>query len=102
MSTPENTWPGISSGTSQKSQQKEKQHCAEEEPMLDNARKLRGIDFIDPEDKVFNETLKTCAKEVGRTNGRRNAVQIAKDLREYILKDAEGAKREKLRRSLAR
>ena len=49
-------------GMSRKSQQKEKQCRAEEKPKLDNARKLRGIHLIDPEDKEFNETLKNARK----------------------------------------
>ena len=34
---------------------KEKQKWAEEKIHLDNARKLRGIYFIDPEDKEYKE-----------------------------------------------
>ena len=61
-SRPENIWPEIWAGTTKKSQQKEKQHWAAEEPKLDNARKLRGIYYIDPEDKEFNDTLKMCER----------------------------------------
>ena len=42
-SSPKHIWPGIWSGMSRKSQQKEKQYWAEERPKLDNAGKLRGI-----------------------------------------------------------
>ena len=55
-------WPEIWSGISQKSQQKEKQHWAEEEPKVDDARKLRGIYYMVPEDKEFNKTLKMLGK----------------------------------------
>ena len=55
-------WPEIWSGISQKSQQKEKQHWAEEEPKVDDARKLRGIYYMVPEDKEFNKTLKMLEK----------------------------------------
>ena len=34
------------------------------EPKLDNARILRGICFIDPEDKEFNETIKNARREL--------------------------------------
>ena len=34
---------------------KEKQKSSEEKIHLDNARKLRGIYFIDPEDEEFKE-----------------------------------------------
>ena len=37
-----------------------------EKPKLDNARRLRGIYFIDPEDKEFKETNhEECKKEIG-------------------------------------
>ena len=68
-----------------------KQIRAEEELKLDKGRKLRGICCVDAEDKNFNETLKN-AKEVGRAYGLFNAVQIAKDFREFILKALKGPK----------
>ena len=42
---------------------KEKQKWSEEKLHLDNARKLRGIYFIDPEDTEFKETIKNARKE---------------------------------------
>ena len=38
-------------------QRKEKQQRALEKPKLDNARKLRGIYVMDPEDEEFKETI---------------------------------------------
>ena len=43
---------------------KEKQKWSEEKLHLENARKLRGIYFIDPEDKVFKETIKNARKKL--------------------------------------
>ena len=43
---------------------KEKQKWSEEKIHLDNARKLRGIFFIDPEDKEFKETIKNERKKL--------------------------------------
>ena len=43
---------------------KEKQKWAEEKIHLENARKLRGIYFIDPEDKEFKETIKNARKKL--------------------------------------
>ena len=43
---------------------KEKQKWSEEKLHLDNARKLRGICFIDPEDKEFKETIKNARKKL--------------------------------------
>ena len=42
---------------------KEKQKLSHEKPKLDNARKLRGIYFIDHEDKEFKETIKNMEEE---------------------------------------
>ena len=43
---------------------KERHKWSDEKPKLDNARKLRGIYFIDPEDKEFNETIKNARKKL--------------------------------------
>ena len=41
-----------------------KQKWSNEKFHLENARKLRGIYFIDPEDKEFNETIKNARKKL--------------------------------------
>ena len=43
---------------------KEKQKWSEEKLHLENARKLRGIYFIDPEDMEFKETIKNARKKL--------------------------------------
>ena len=43
---------------------KEKQKWSEEKLHLDNARKVRGIYFIDPEDKEFKETIMNARKKL--------------------------------------
>ena len=43
---------------------KEKQKLSNENVHLENARKLRGIYFIDPEDKEFKETIKNARKKL--------------------------------------
>ena len=43
---------------------KEKQKCSNEKLHQENARKLRGIYFIDPEDKEFKETIKNARKKL--------------------------------------
>ena len=43
---------------------KEKQNWSHEKLHLDNARKLRGIYFIDPEGTEFKETLKNACKKL--------------------------------------
>ena len=42
----------------------EKQKWSNEKLHLENARKLRGIYFIDPEDKEFKETIKNARKKL--------------------------------------
>ena len=43
---------------------KEKQKWSNEKLYLENARKLRGIYFIVPEDKQFKETIKNARKKL--------------------------------------
>ena len=43
---------------------KEKQKWSNEKFHLENARKLRGIYFVDPEDKEFKETIKNARKKL--------------------------------------
>ena len=43
---------------------KEKQKWSNEKLHLENARKLRGIYFIDAEDKEFKETIKNARKKL--------------------------------------
>ena len=45
-------------------QAEEKQKRSNEKLHLENARKLRGIYFIDPEDKEFKETIKNARKKL--------------------------------------
>ena len=45
-------------------QLKERQKWSHEKPKLDNARNVRGIYFIDPEDKEFKETIKNSRKKL--------------------------------------
>ena len=44
-------------------------------PKLENARSLRGIYFIDPEDKEFKEIIKNCREKIGNTHGSSYALQ---------------------------
>ena len=43
---------------------KESQKWSHEKPQLGNARRLRGIYFIDPEDKEFKDTIKNARKKL--------------------------------------
>ena len=61
---------------------REKHKWAIEEPKLDNARRLRGIYFIDPGDK-FKEIIKN-ARKFWKPNGSSHALQ---DLQEQARGD---------------
>ena len=68
---------------------KKKHNWASERPKLENARKLRGICFIDPEDKEFSEIIKNALKKLEvqtapavlckRTNSRNGVTCVQKD-----------------------
>ena len=63
------TRPEIWSGMSKAAKKKEKQEWASEKPKLDNARKLRGFYFIDPEDGVYKEPVKKREKNESSSKG---------------------------------
>ena len=62
-SRPDHLWPELWKSMGKNAKLKEKQKWSEEKIHLDNARKLRGICFIDPEDKEFKETIKNARKK---------------------------------------
>ena len=63
-SRPDSSWPELWTKLGRNAQLKERQKWSNEKPKLDNARKLRGIYFIDPEDKEFKETIKNARKKL--------------------------------------
>ena len=63
-SRPDHLWPEISKTMGKNAKQKEKQKWSNEKLHLENARKLRRIYFIDPEDKEFKETIKNARKKL--------------------------------------
>ena len=62
-SRPDHLWPELWERMGKNAKLKEKQKWSHEKPHLDNARKLRGIYFIDPEDKEVEETIKNARKK---------------------------------------
>ena len=64
-SKPDHPWPEIWKTMGNNVKLKEKQKWSNEKLHLDNARKMRGICFIDPEDKEFKETIKNAHKKLG-------------------------------------
>ena len=63
-SRPDHLWPELWKSMGKNAKLKEKQKWSEEKIHLENARKLRGIYFIDPEDKEFKETIKNARKKL--------------------------------------
>ena len=63
-SRPDHLWPELWKSMGKHAKLKEKQKWAEEKIHLDNARKLQGIYFIDPEDKEYKETIKNARKKL--------------------------------------
>ena len=63
-SRPGHLWPELWKSMGKHAKLKEKQKWSEEKLHLENARKLRGIYFIDPEDTEFKETMKNARKKL--------------------------------------
>ena len=63
-SRPDHLGPELWIKTGRNAKLKERQQWSHEKPKLDNARKLRGIYFIDPEDEEFKETIKNARKKL--------------------------------------
>ena len=63
-SSPDNLRPELWIKMTRNAKLKEKHKWSDDKPKLDNARNLRGIYFIDPEDKEFKETIKNAHKKL--------------------------------------
>ena len=63
-SRPDHLWPELWIKMGRNAKLKEKHKWSDEKPKLDNARRLRGNYFIDPEDKEFKETIKNARKKL--------------------------------------
>ena len=63
-SRPGHLWPELWRGLARNAKLREKHEWTIEKPKLDNARRLRGIYFIDPEDKEFKETIRNARKKL--------------------------------------
>ena len=59
---PDYVWPEVRTKIGKAAQNREKQEWAKEKPKLGNARKLRGIYFIDPDDKEYSKFIKNARK----------------------------------------
>ena len=78
-SRPDYLWPEPWTKLGRNAKLKERQKWSHEKPQLDNARKLRGIYFIDPEDKEFKETIKNAHKKLGTPEAPAMPCKISKN-----------------------
>ena len=63
-SRPDHLWPELCIKMERNAKLKEKQKWSNEKPKLDNARRLGGIYFIEPEDKEFKKNIKNARKKL--------------------------------------
>ena len=63
-SRPDNVWPDMWKHLSDASKRKAKQKWIIEKPKLDNARRLRGIYYIDLDHEEFKDTMKTAHRKL--------------------------------------
>ena len=63
-SRPDHLWPELWKSMGKHAKLKEKQKWSNEKFHLENARKLRWIYFIDPEDTEFKETIKNARQKL--------------------------------------
>ena len=60
----DNVWPDMWKHMSDASKRKEKQKWAIEKPKLENARRLRGIFFIEPDNEEFKDIMKNARRKL--------------------------------------
>ena len=78
-SRPDHLWPELWKSMGKHAKPKEKQKWSNEKFHLENARKLRGIYFIDPEDTELKETIKNARKKLETSVAPAMPCKIAKN-----------------------
>ena len=63
---PDHVWPEVWTKIGKAAQNRERQEWAKEKPKLDNARKMRGSYFIDPDDQEYKDILKNARRKLER------------------------------------
>ena len=82
-SRPDHLWPELWTKLARNAELREKHKWAIEKPKLDHARRLRGIYFIEPEDKEFKETSRNARKQIGNANGSSHALQDMQEKQQW-------------------
>ena len=72
---PDYVWPEVRTKFGKAAQNREQEEWAKEKTKLDSARKLRGIYFIDPDDREHSEIFKNARRKAGKTCGACRAVR---------------------------
>ena len=73
-SRPDNACPDMWEHMSDAVKRKAKQKRAVEKPKLDNARQLRAIFFIEPNDEEFKDTMKKRSWMAGNSDASSNTL----------------------------
>ena len=63
-SRPDHLWPELWTKLGRNAKLRDRQKWSNEKQKLDNVRRLWGIDFIEAQDKKFNETIKNARKKL--------------------------------------
>ena len=84
-SRPHHPWPGIWKTMGRNVKLKAKQKWSNEKLHLENARKFRGICFIDPEEKEFKETIMNARKKLEISVAPAMPCKITKKLWEWCI-----------------
>ena len=80
-SRPDHLWPELWKSMGKHAKLKERQKWSDEKLHLENARKLRGICFINPEDTEFKETIKNARKKLETSEALAMPCKIMKNCR---------------------
>ena len=82
---PDHLWPELWKSMGKHAKLKERQKWSEEKLHLENARKLRGIYFIDPRIRNSKETIKNARKKLATSVAPAMPFEITKKLWEWCI-----------------
>ena len=83
-SRPDHLWPELWEKIGKNAKLKERQKWSHEKLHLENARKLRGSYFLDPEDKEFKETIKNARKKLETSMAPAMPCKISKNNQNWV------------------
>ena len=72
---PDRVWPEVWIKIGKAAQNRAKQEWKKREPKTRQCSTTEGIYFIDPDDRKYKETFKTCEKKIGQATGNSHAVK---------------------------